>query len=76
MTSINLSEANVPLAEIVLHMKPGEQLSIVRDGQPVALLTRTPVHQWPCKAGSAKETRHWMAPDFNAPLEDFREYME
>lgn len=76
MTTINLNEANVPLAEIVLLLKPGEQVSIVRDGQPVALLTRTSSQQWPCQAGSAKATKHWMAPDFNAPLEDFREYME
>jgi predicted DNA-binding antitoxin AbrB/MazE fold protein len=31
---------------------------------------------WPCKAGSAKDKILWIAPDFDAPLEDFREYME
>jgi predicted RNase H-like HicB family nuclease len=31
---------------------------------------------WPCQPGSAKHIPHWMAPDFNAPLDDFREYME
>ena len=29
--------------------------------------------QWPCPAGSAKETIHWMSPDFDAPLEEFKE---
>jgi Protein of unknown function (DUF2281) len=43
----------------------------------LAKLARTePKTQWPCKAGSAKGTIHWMAPDFDAPLEEFKEYME
>ena len=29
---------------------------------------------WPCKAGSARDIPHWMAPDFDAPLDDFRDY--
>jgi hypothetical protein len=39
-------------------------------------LTRPPRTSWPCQPGSAKDTKHWMAPDFDAPLEDFKEYME
>ena len=31
---------------------------------------------WPCQPGSARDIPHWMAPDFNVALEDFREYME
>jgi predicted RNase H-like HicB family nuclease len=34
-----------------------------------------PKNSWPCQPGSAKDIPHWMAPDFNAPLEDFRAYM-
>ena len=30
---------------------------------------------WPCKAGSEKTDKFWMAPDFDEPLEEFREYM-
>jgi hypothetical protein len=48
----------------------------MENDQPVAKLARTePNKQWPCKAGSAKG-KIWMAPDFDAPLEDFKEYME
>jgi uncharacterized protein (DUF433 family) len=28
-----------------------------------------------CSPGSAKEVEHWMAADFDAPLDDFREHM-
>ncbi|HEY3968788.1 MAG TPA: hypothetical protein VGM05_29840 [Planctomycetaceae bacterium] len=47
---------------------------ITKDGEPLATLTRSRPKQWPCKAGSAKEASYWMAPDFDAPLEEFREY--
>ena len=76
MTTINLDDAKAHLPEIISGLNPGEQLVIVEGGEPLATLTRTAPKQWPCKAGSAKDTKHWMAPDFNAPLEDFREYMQ
>lgn len=31
---------------------------------------------WPCQPGTAKDTKHWMAPDFDAPFDDFQEYMQ
>lgn len=74
--SIPLSEAQAHLGEIISGLKPGEELAITHAGAPVAKLVRSSQTSWPCKAGSAKQTPHWMAPDFDAPLEDFREYME
>ena len=76
MATVNLDDATARLPEIILGLNPGEELVIVQEGQPLATLTRTGSSQWPCKAGSAKQTKHWMAPDFDAPLEDFREYTE
>jgi hypothetical protein len=78
MPTMNVDNAQVHLREIIAGLNPGEQLVIVivQDGERVATLTRRAVRQWPCKAGSARTTTHWMAPDFDAPLDDFREYME
>lgn len=76
MATVGLSDATAHLPEIILGLNPGEQVVIVQNGEPAAVLTRSPAKQWPCKAGSAKDTQHWMAPDFDAPLDDFREYME
>ena len=76
MASVNLDDAKDHLPEIISGLRPGEQVVIVKNGEPIALLTRNPSKQWPCSAGSAKDTRHWMSPDFDAPLEDFREYSE
>lgn len=76
MTTVTLTDAKAHLDELIAGLTPGEQVLIVTESEPVATLTRNPLREWPCKAGSAKNTTHWMAPDFNAPLEDFREYME
>ncbi len=76
MATVNLDDAKTHLPELISGLNPGDQLIIVKSGEPLATLTRTPAKRWPCKAGSAKDTRHWMAPDFDAPLDEFREYME
>lgn len=76
MSTINLSDAAIRLAEIIAGLHPGEQIDIVRDGTPIATLTKSGRTSWPCQAGFAQDTEHWMSPDFDAPLEDFREYME
>ena len=76
MATVNLDDAKAHLPEIISGLNPGEQVVIVKNGEPMAMLTRTRPKQWPCTAGSAKDSRHSMAPDFDAPLEDFREYAE
>lgn len=76
MSTVTLHDAITRLPEIISGLSPGEQLVIVEGNQPIATLTRTPGKQWPSKAGSAKNTAHWMASDFDAPLAEFREYMQ
>ena len=76
MPTLDIEDAQAHLPKIIAGLNPGEPLIITKDGEPVATLTRARLKQWPCKAGSAKEMPHWMAPDFDAPLEDFRNYME
>ena len=76
MATVNLDDAKAHLQEIISGLNPGEQLIIVQNGEPVATLTRAGANHWPCQAGSAKNSKHWMAPDFDAPLDEFREYSE
>ena len=76
MTTLTIQEAQAQLEEIIHRLAPGDEVVITENNQPVAKLARTePKQQWPCKAGSAKG-KIWMAPDFDAPLEEFKEYME
>jgi antitoxin (DNA-binding transcriptional repressor) of toxin-antitoxin stability system len=49
---------------------------ITENNEPVAKLARTESKkQWPCKAGSA-EGKISIAPNFDEPLDEFKEYME
>ena len=76
MSPLNLDEAQAHLREIVASLQPGEEVVLTDNGEPLAKLVKTERTSWPCKAGSAKDKIHWMAPDFNAPLDEFKEYME
>ena len=76
MATVTIQEAQATLLELIHQLPPGEEVVITENNQPVAKLARIlPTQQWPCKAGTAKG-KIWMAPDFDAPLEEFKEYME
>ncbi|OAI50668.1 hypothetical protein AYO44_17570 [Planctomycetaceae bacterium SCGC AG-212-F19] len=76
MPAITLEEAQAKLPEILASLNPGDQIGIVQAGEEIARLTRSSRKQWPCQAGSYRKAEFWMAPDFDAPLDDFKEYME
>jgi antitoxin (DNA-binding transcriptional repressor) of toxin-antitoxin stability system len=75
MSTISLLEAKTHLPELLNRMQPGESCLIVDAGETIAQIKKVERTVWPCKAGSAKG-RIWMADDFDAPLEEFKEYME
>lgn len=77
MTTVTIEEAQSKLRELIATLSPGEEVVITRDKQPVARLVgeRRPVRK-PRQPGSAKDKILNMADDFDAPLEDFKEYME
>ena len=78
MTTVTLKEAQSGLADIIHRLTPGDEVVITENDQPVARLVPTP--PIPKKAnrqlGTMKGTVLYMAPDFDAPLEDFTAYME
>jgi antitoxin (DNA-binding transcriptional repressor) of toxin-antitoxin stability system len=76
MPTVTLEEAQAHLPELIRQLQPGEEIAIVDGGRPLAHLKRAGRTSWPCKAGSYRKAEFWMAPDFDAPLEDFKEYME
>lgn len=73
--TLPMSAAQSHLSQLVAGMVPGEELVLTADGEPVAVVTRPARSQWPSQPGTAKDRSFWMAPDFDAPLEDFAEYM-
>ncbi len=77
MPTITLEEAQANLAQLIEQMQPGQDILITRDQRPVArLVAETEPEQRPRRPGTLKGTVLYMAPDFDAPLDDFREYME
>jgi antitoxin (DNA-binding transcriptional repressor) of toxin-antitoxin stability system len=75
MSTVTLEEAHLKLANLIAQLRPGEEMTILDQGQPIAQLKKVERTLWPCKAGSAAGKIR-MAPDFDAPLGDFAEYME
>ena len=76
MRTVSIKEAQAKLPQLIHHLLQGEEMVITEDDHPIAKLTRSPRTSWPCQPGSAKDKKHWMAEDFDAPLEDFKEYTE
>ena len=76
MTSVTLEEAQARLSELLDLLQPGEEITITAHGHPVAQVRKVERTSWPSKAGSYQKPGFWMAPDFDAPLEDMKEYME
>lgn len=76
MSTVTLEQARQELPDLISRLSPGEEVVIADQGQPVARLVRSERTSWPCQAGSAKDKILWIAPDFDEPLEEFKEYME
>jgi antitoxin (DNA-binding transcriptional repressor) of toxin-antitoxin stability system len=77
MSTVTLQEAQARLPDLIHGLTPGEEVVITENDQPLARLTlAAPVERKPRQLGTLKGTVLYMAPDFDAPLDDFREYME
>jgi antitoxin (DNA-binding transcriptional repressor) of toxin-antitoxin stability system len=80
MTTVSLVVAQTKLAELIHGLAPGDELVITENDQPVAKLVApksdTEAPRKPRQPGTLRGTVLYMAPDFDAPLEDFKEYME
>jgi prevent-host-death family protein len=76
-TTITVEEAQAKLKELIQSLVPGEEVVITQNQLPIAKLVSTagPKRQ-PRQPGILRGTVLSMSPDFDAPLEDFRNYME
>jgi antitoxin (DNA-binding transcriptional repressor) of toxin-antitoxin stability system len=74
MITVTLEEAQAHLSRLIEQLSPGEEVVITRDREPVARLVATsPTSRQPRRLGTMKGTVRRVAPDFDEPLEDFRE---
>jgi antitoxin (DNA-binding transcriptional repressor) of toxin-antitoxin stability system len=75
-TTITVDEAQARLKELIQQMAPGEEVIITENQQQVAKLVSQPTKRPRPGPGLGKGSIIYMAPDFDAPLEDMMEYME
>ena len=77
MSTVTLEEAQGHLARLIEQLQPGEEIVITRDQKPVArLVAASEPSRQTRRLGTMKGTILHIADDFDAPLEDFKEYME
>ncbi len=77
MTTVSIQEAQAKLSELIHRLTPGEEIIITENDQPVARLVSVAVAQRPPRRlGTMRGTVLYMAPDFDAPLDDFKDYMD
>jgi prevent-host-death family protein len=77
MPTVTIEEAQNKLSELIHRLTPGEEVVITENDQPVArLVASAPQQRKPRQLGTLRGTVLYMAPDFDAPLDDFKEYME
>ncbi len=78
-TTMVLEEIKVSLPELLDSLAPGDEVILTRHQQPVAKLIseapRPTLKQRP-GPGLCKGMITYMAPDFDAPLDCLKEYME
>jgi antitoxin (DNA-binding transcriptional repressor) of toxin-antitoxin stability system len=78
-TTMSVDQVQANLAEIIGNLDAGEELIITKDKQPVARLVGESAKAAPASRpgpGLCKGMITFMAPDFDAPLDDMKEYMQ
>jgi antitoxin (DNA-binding transcriptional repressor) of toxin-antitoxin stability system len=75
MQQVDIIDAKIQIESLLQFALQGEEVIITQNNQPILKLIQflQPIKRR--QRGSAKG-QIWMSPDFDEPLEDFREYME
>ena len=80
MIQVSLEEATMRLPQLVQMARDGEEVVITQQSEPavrlISLSEPTAIAKPRAQFGSGKGSILYMAPDFDAPLEEFQEYME
>ena len=73
MLSVTLEDAQANLGGLIHQLASGEELVVAEGNHPIANIV-APKQR--VKLGAMRGCVLYMAPDFYAPLDDFKEYME
>ena len=76
MTNITVEEAQANLSDLIDGLQADDEVIITRNNQPVArLVPSIAVGKTPRCPATLRGTVTFMSPDFDAPLDEFQEYM-
>ena len=75
MVQVTIHEAKTHLSKLIQRALEGEEIIIAKGKQPVVKLVVVPEMRKGRRIGGAQDVILDMAEDFNAPLDDFAEYM-
>ena len=74
--TVSIAEAQASLRELIATRAPGQTITITdADGTVARLIVDRPPPPKERKLGAMAGTVLYMAPDFDAPLDDFKDYM-
>jgi antitoxin (DNA-binding transcriptional repressor) of toxin-antitoxin stability system len=72
---VNIHEAKTNLSKLIQEAIEGKEVIIAKDNQPLVRLEVLPETRPQRRIGQAKDLVLYLADDFDAPLDDFKEYM-
>lgn len=75
MAQVTIHEAKTHLSKLIQRALEGEEIIIAKGKQPMVKLVVVPEMRKGRRIGGAQDVILDMAEDFNAPLDDFAEYM-
>jgi prevent-host-death family protein len=76
MQTVAVEKAQAALPDLLKQVAEGEEFTITQNGQPKAKLSAVSTHpRVQARAGSLPGGI-WLAPDFDAMLDDFKDYMK
>lgn len=75
MAQVTIHEAKTHLSKLIQRALDGEDIIIAKGNQPMVKLVVVPEMRKARKIGGAQDVIVQMAEDFDAPLDDFAEYM-
>ena len=75
MSKYNIAEAKTHFSKLVQKAMSGEEVIIAKDNKPVLRLAPLDKPKQPRKPGSGKGQILYVAPDFDATPEGFKDYV-
>ncbi len=76
MQTVALEKAQATLADLIKQVAKGEEFTITQNGQPKAKLSPVPSPKHEQAHAGSLPGKIWMSPDFDAPPDDFKDYMK